>query len=175
MNREQKQRSIEELKGLFTEHPNFYVVNTESLDTAQTSQLRRRCFADKITFKVAKNTLIVKALQQVAAELPEGVHSAFHGVSALMFCENPKQPAVVLSSFRAQLQIERPVLKIAFVDGALYVGDDQIQVLRALKSREELLGEVVALLQSPVRRVLAALQSGQNTVSGLLTALEKRA
>lgn len=157
MTKEQKNDVIEVLKDKFSQYNNFYVTNTESLTVAQVSQLRRVCFDKQVEMKVAKNTLIKKALESLDAEKYAGVYEALNNVTALMFSENPKEPAVIISSFRSASKGEKPVLKAAFINGDIYVGDNQLAALTKIKTKNELIGEVIGLLQSPAKRVLSAL------------------
>ena len=157
MTKEQKNDVIEVLKDKFSQYNNFYVTNTESLTVAQVSQLRRVCFDKQVEMKVAKNTLIKKALESLDAQKYAGVYEALNNVTALMFSENPKEPAVIISSFRSASKGEKPVLKAAFINGDIYVGDNQLAALTKIKTKNELIGEVIGLLQSPAKRVLSAL------------------
>ncbi|ULQ58149.1 50S ribosomal protein L10 [Flavihumibacter rivuli] len=157
MTKEQKQEVIELLKSKFSQYNNFYITDTESLSVEQVSKLRRHCFDKQVEMKVAKNTLIKKALESLDAEKYSGVFEALNNVTALMFSESPKDPALIISSFRTESKGERPVLKAAFINGDIYVGDDQLKALTKIKTKNELIGEVIGLLQSPAKRVLAAL------------------
>ncbi len=157
MTKEQKNEVIEVLKDKFSQYSNFYVTNTESLTVAQVSQLRRVCFDKQVEMKVAKNTLIRKALESLDAEKYAGVYESLNNVTALMFSENPKDPAVILSTFRTSNKSEKPVLKAAFINGDVFVGDNQLAVLTKIKTKNELIGEVIGLLQSPAQRVISAL------------------
>jgi len=157
MTKDQKNEVIELLKGKFSQYNNFYVADTESLSVAQVSKLRRACFNKQVEMKVAKNTLIRKALESLDSAKYEGVFDSLHKVTALMFSENPKEPALIISSFRKELNGERPVLKAAFINGDIYTGDNQLKTLTQIKTKNELIGEVIGLLQSPAKRVLAAL------------------
>ena len=157
MTKEQKNEVIEVLKDKFSQYSNFYVTNTESLTVAQVSQLRRVCFDKQVEMKVAKNTLIKKALESLDAEKYAGVYESLNNVTALMFSENPKDPAVILSTFRTSNKSEKPVLKAAFINGDVFVGDNQLAVLTKIKTKNELIGEVIGLLQSPAQRVISAL------------------
>ena len=107
--------------------------------------------------KVAKNTLIKKALEALDSEKYAGMYDSLHNVTALMFSENPKEPALIISSFRKESNGERPVLKAAFINGDVYMGDNNLKALTQIKTKNELIGEVIGLLQSPAKRVLAAL------------------
>lgn len=157
MTKEQKTEVIELLKGKFSQYNNFYVTDTESLTVEQVGKLRRACFNKNIEMKVAKNTLIKKALEALDAERYSGVYDALHNVTALMFSENPKDPALIISSFRKESNGEKPVLKAAFINGDVYTGDNQLATLSKIKTKNELIGEVIGLLQSPAKRVIAAL------------------
>ena len=157
MNKQEKNEIIELLKGKFSQYNNFYITDTESLTVAQVSKLRRACFDKKIEMRVAKNTLIKKALEAIDKERYTGVVDTLHNVTALMFSENPKDPALVITSFRKESNGERPVMKAAFINGDVYVGDKNLKSLTQIKSKNELIGEVIGLLQSPAKRVLAAL------------------
>jgi large subunit ribosomal protein L10 len=155
----QKSEAIELLKNKFSQYSNFYVTNTESLTVAQISKLRRTCFEKNVEMQVAKNTLIKKALESLNDEKYAGVYESLHGVTALMFSDSPKEPAVIISSFRSESKGEKPYLKAAFIGEELFVGDNQLASLKNIKTKNELIGEVIGLLQSPIRRVIAALQN----------------
>ena len=157
MTKEQKNEVIELLKGKFSQYNNFYVTDTESLSVAQVGKLRQACFNKQVEMKVAKNTLIKKALESLDAERYTGVYDSLHKVTALMFSENPKDPALIISSFRKESKGEMPVLKAAFINGDVYMGNDQLASLVKIKTKNELIGEVIGLLQSPAKRVIAAL------------------
>ena len=157
MTKEQKNEVIELLKGKFSQYNNFYVTDTESLTVAQVGKLRRACFSKNVEVKVAKNTLIKKALESLDSERYSGVFDSLHKVTALMFSENPKEPALILSSFRKETNGDKPVLKAAFINGDVYSGDNSLTTLTKIKTKNELIGEVIGLLQSPAKRVLAAL------------------
>lgn len=157
MTKDQKNEVIELLKGKFTQYNNFYVTDTESLTVAQVVKLRRACFNKQVEMKVAKNTLIKKAMESLDAERYTGVYDSLHKVTALMFSENPKDPALIISSFRKESKGEMPVLKAAFINGDVYMGNDQLASLVKIKTKNELIGEVIGLLQSPAKRVIAAL------------------
>jgi len=148
---------IDVLKEKFGQYNNFYITNTESLSVEQVSNLRRFCFDKKVEMKVAKNTLIRKALESLDAEKYAGVYDSLNNVTALMFSENPKEPALIISSFRKQGNVERPELKAAFINGDIFVGDNNLKALTEIKTKNELIGEVIGLLQSPAKRVLAGL------------------
>ena len=159
MNKDQKNDVIELLKSKFSQYSNFYVTNTESLTVAQVNDLRKVCFDKQVEMKVAKNTLIKKALESIDAEKYSGVYDALNNVTALMFSENPKNPAVIISAFRKEGKKEKPELKAAFINGDIYSGDSQLVALTNIKTKEELIGEVIGLLKSPISRVISALQN----------------
>ena len=145
------------LKEKFSQYNNFYVTNTESLTVEQVTKLRRACFNKNVEMKVAKNTPIKKALESLGNESYNGMFESLNNVTALMFSENPKEPALILSSFRTESKGEKPELKAAFINGDIYSGDKNLKTLTQIKTKNELIGEVIGLLQSPAKRVLAAL------------------
>ncbi len=169
----QKSEVISALKERFSQYDNFYITNTESLTVEQVSKLRRLCFEKNVTMQVAKNTLIKKALEQLDAERYAGTFDVLHGVTALMFSESAKEPAMILTDFRAAAKTELPTLKAAFIDGSVFVGNESLEALRTLKSKNELIGEVIGLLQSPAKNVISALNAGSKLAS-LVKALEDR-
>jgi large subunit ribosomal protein L10 len=174
MTKDQKNEVIELLKGKFAQYNNFYVTDTESLTVEQVGKLRRACFDKKVEMKVAKNTLIKKALESLDSQRYTGVYDCLHNVTALLFSENPKDPAIIISSFRKELNKEKPVLKAAFIDGDVFSGDNQLKALITLRSKQDLIGEVIGLLQSPAKNVISALNAGGKLAS-LVKALEDRA
>ena len=157
MTKDQKNEVIEILKGKFSQYNNFYITDTESLSVEQISNLRRSCFNKEVEMKVAKNTLIRKALESLDTEKYAGLFESLNNVTALMFSENPKDPAVILSAFRKENAGDRPTLKAAFINGDIFVGDNSLVALTNIKTKNELIGEVLGLLQSPAKRVIAAL------------------
>lgn len=165
MTKQEKNEVIELLKGKFAQYNNFYITDTESLTVAQVGKLRSHCFNKQVEMKVAKNTLIKKALESIDAEKYAGVYDSLHKVTALLFSDNPKEPAVIISGFRKENNNERPVLKAAFINGDVFVGDNQLKSLTQIKTKNELIGEVIGLLQSPIQRVLGALQNKEKAGS----------
>jgi large subunit ribosomal protein L10 len=157
MNKQEKNEVIEVLKSKFAQYNNFYLTNTESLTVAQVTKLRRVCFDKQVEMKVAKNTLIRKALEQLDSSRFEGAFDSLHGVTALMFSENPKDPALIISTFRKEANTDKPLLKAAFIDGDVFVGYNTLKSLTQIKTKNELVGEVIGLLQSPAKRVWAGL------------------
>jgi large subunit ribosomal protein L10 len=159
MTKQEKNAVIDALKEKFSQYNNFYITDTESLSVAQVTKLRRVCFDKQVEMKVAKNTLIKKALESLDTEKYAGVYDSLHKVTALLFSENPKDPAVIISGFRTESKGERPVLKAAFINGDVFVGDNQLKALTKIKTKNELIGEIIGLLQSPIQRVIGALQN----------------
>jgi large subunit ribosomal protein L10 len=174
MTKQEKNEVIDVLKEKFQQYNNFYVTNTESLTVEQVNKLRGICFSKKVEMKVAKNTLIKKALEAINNERYSDVYESLNGVTALLFSENPKEPAVIISDFRRQGNREIPVLKAAFIDGDVFAGDNQLKALTTLKSKHDLIGEIIGLLQSPAKRVISGLNAGSK-LAGLVKALEERA
>ena len=159
MTKQEKNDVIEVLKGKFAQYNNFYITDTESLTVAQITKLRSHCFDKQVEMRVAKNTLIRKALESLDTEKYAGVYDSLHNVTALLFSENPKEPALILSGFRKESKGEKPELKAAFINGDVFVGDSQLKALTMIKTKNELIGEVIGLLQAPIQRVLGALQN----------------
>lgn len=176
MTKQEKNEVIDVLKEKFSQYNNFYITNTESLTVAQVGKLRRVCFDKNVEMKVAKNTLIKKALESLDEKRYSGVFDSLHGVTAIMFSENAKEPALIISDFRkaGKKDENRPVLKAAFIDGDVFAGDDQLKTLVALKSKQDLIGEIIGLLQSPAKNVISGLNAG-NKLASLVKALEERA
>ena len=159
MTKQEKNEVIEVLKGKFSQYSNFYITDTESLSVSQITDLRKHCFNKQVEMKVAKNTLIRKALEGLDAEKYTGVYDSLHKVTALLFSENPKEPALILAGFRKASKKEKPQLKAAFINGDIFIGDDQLLALTKIKTKHELIGEIIGLLSSPIQRVLGALQN----------------
>jgi large subunit ribosomal protein L10 len=179
MTKQEKNEVIDVLKEKFSQYNNFYVTNTESLTVEQVGKLRRVCFSKQVEMKVAKNTLIRKALEALDEKRYAGMFDSLNGVTALMFSENAKEPALIISEFRTANSkgknvFEKPVLKAAFIDGDVFMGDDQLKTLTTLKSKNDLIGEIIGLLQSPAKNVISGLNAG-NKLASLVKALEDRA
>ncbi|MEP6512477.1 MAG: 50S ribosomal protein L10 [Parafilimonas sp.] len=173
MTKDKKHEVIEVLKEKFNQYNNFYVTNTNALSVAQITKLRRICFNKQVEMKVAKNTLIRKALESIDSAKYSGVYDSLHGVTALMFSENAKEPALIITSFRKETNTEKPVLKAAYIDSDIFIGNDQLETLKSLKSKHDLIGEIISLLQSPAKNVISALNAG-NKLAGIIKALEQR-
>lgn len=173
MNKTEKTAAIAELKDKFENNRFFYITDSSTLTVEEVNNLRRKCFESNVEIKVVKNTLAIKALESASdSSAYTDLMEAFKGPTTILFSEAANAPAKIIAEFRKTH--ERPVLKAAFIESDVFTGDDQLDTLKALKSKEDLIGEVVLLLQSPIKNVLGSLQSGGNTISGLLKALEQR-
>lgn len=174
MNREEKRQVIESLTAKLNEYPHFYVTDIAELNAEQTANLRRKCYEKEVNLMVVKNTLFIKALEATDKADAELV-KALTGSSSIMFTDVNKTPAQIIKEFRKKNPKGKPVLKAAFVEDCVYVGDQNLDTLVAIKSREELIGDIVGMLQSPMKNVISALQgaAGQK-VAGIVKALEER-
>ena len=173
MNKEQKQEVIEALKEKFSQYSNFYITDTESLTVTQITDLRRHCFDKQVEMKVAKNTLIKKALESLDSEKYSGIYDALHNVTALMFSESPKDPAVIISSFRKEINGEKPLLKAAFLNGDVFIGNDQLIALTKIKTKNELIGEVIAANSKSVEEFKAGKEKAFNALVGQVMKVAK--
>ena len=171
MTREEKQEAIENLKDALAGVKTLYLADIAGLDATQTSNLRRACFKENIKLQVVKNTLLTKAMEASDHDFGE-LTGILKGNTSLMFSETGNAPAKVIKTFRKKS--EKPILKGAFIEEAVYIGDDQLDALVAIKSKEELIGEIITLLQSPTKNVVSALQSGGGKLSGILKTLSER-
>ena len=172
MTREEKNQAIEELQALLQDTNVLYLADASSLNSADTTKLRGECYKAEIKLQVVKNTLLRIAMERTEGRNYGELMDVLKGQTALMASSVGNAPAKLIKEFRKNS--ERPVLKGAYVEEAVYIGDDQLKALTEIKSKDELLGELVGLLQSPMRNVLGALQSGGNTISGLVKALGER-
>ncbi|MDR0954710.1 MAG: 50S ribosomal protein L10 [Rikenellaceae bacterium] len=172
MNKEEKAQIIEHLTGKLQEYPHFYLTDTTGLNAERTSALRRACFEKEIALVVVKNTLFVKALEKVE-KADEQIVGILKGTTAVMFTQTGNAPAKLIKEFRKKSDM--PLLKGAYVEECVYVGDNMLESLINVKSRDELLGDIIALLQSPAKNVISALQAnGGQKIAGLVKALEER-
>jgi large subunit ribosomal protein L10 len=171
MTREEKNQIIDSLVGDLTKYGNFYITDISALTVEKTNQLRRACFNKNIKLSVAKNTLIRKALDKMEGDYSE-IHTALKGTSAIMYCETGNVPAKVIKEFRKTS--DKPLLKGAWIDSAVFLGDNQLEALASLKSKNELIADIIALLQSPAKNVISGLQGGGQKLSGILKTLEAR-
>jgi large subunit ribosomal protein L10 len=173
MTREEKTAAIAELQEELTNSPFFYLADSSTLTVAKVNNLRRKCFEKGITMKVAKNTLIRKALEnQPESKGYAGLFEVLHGPTTIMISDNPKAPALLIDAFRETE--ERPLLKAAYIDSAIFIGDEQLKPLTKLKSRDEMLGEIIGLLQAPARRLASQLTATGSKIAGIVEAIEKR-
>lgn len=173
MTKADKAQAIEVLKEKFEEVSFFYITDASTLTVEQINNFRGMCFEKGVEMKVVKNTLVRKALESFPEERKyEGLYEALKGPTALLFTSTANVPAKLIKEFRKTA--ERPVVKAAYIDTGIYIGDDNLDALSKLKSKEELVGEIIGLLQSPIKNVVSSLQSGGQTLSGLLKALEER-
>ncbi|MBK7429024.1 MAG: 50S ribosomal protein L10 [Saprospiraceae bacterium] len=174
MNKQEKTVAIEELREKFDNSNFFYLTDSSALSVAKINKLRRICFERDIDIQVVKNTLVRKAMEGLAEEKGfASLYDSLHGPTTILFSTVANAPAKVLEEFRKGNA--KPTLKAAYIDSAVFIGDDQIEVLSKLKTKEQLVGEIIGLLQSPAKNVIGALKSGGTTIAGLLKTLEERA
>jgi large subunit ribosomal protein L10 len=171
MTRDEKKLAIENLAQQLKETKHFYLADIAALNAADTSMLRRKCFEKDIKLVVVKNTLFRKALEQIEGDF-EALYGSLKETTSVMFCDAGNVPAKLIKEFRRTK--EKPILKAAYVEESIYVGDDQLDALVNIKSRDELIADVVALLQSPAKNVLSALQSGKNILAGIVKTLSEK-
>lgn len=175
MTKEQKIALVETLTEKFKEYPNFYITNAGGLTVEETNKLRRLCFEKGVPLQMVKNTLIKKALDQLETDY-SGVYDSLKEPSSIFFttAENPSSPAKIIEEFRGKDE-KPPYLKAAVIEADVFVGDDQLKALANLKSKAELVGDIIGLLQSPAKSVVSALQSSGGKLAGILKTLEERA
>ncbi|HXI00643.1 MAG TPA: 50S ribosomal protein L10 [Sphingobacteriaceae bacterium] len=171
MRKEEKQEIVQALTEQIKESGNFYITDTSNLTVAKINGIRRKFFDNGISIQVAKNTLIRKALEAAGVDSPELV-DVLKGSSTILFSTVANAPAKLIKELRRTS--DKPVLKGAYIDTAVFVGDNQLDALVNLKSREELVGEIIGLLQSPAKNVISGLQSGGNILAGLVKTLQER-
>jgi large subunit ribosomal protein L10 len=171
MRQEEKNAIIESLAERLKEYSHFYLTDTAQLNAADTSALRRKCFENDIKLVVVKNTLLKRALQQTGVDFDE-LYPVLKGTTSIMFANNGNSPAKLIKEFRKQH--EKPVLKGAYVQESIYLGDNMLDALVSIKTKEELIGDIILLLQSPAKNVISALQSGGNKLHGVLETLSKK-
>lgn len=173
MNRDQKNQEIQDLKEKFDSATFFYLTDASAMTVADVNKFRRLCFDRGVEMRVVKNTLVRKALETNEEKGFDQLYDHLHGPTAILFSETGNIPAKLIEEFRKKSP--KPVLKAAYIDSAVFVGDDQISILTKLKSKEELVGDIIGLLQSPAKNLISALKSGGATIAGLVKALEDRA
>ena len=173
MRKEDKVAIIAKLGETLKEFPHFYLVDVEGMDAASTSALRRKCFQNEIKMVVVKNTLLHKALEATDVDFSP-LYDSLKGTTAVLFTSVANAPAKMIKDMKAKKAV-KPELKAAYAEEGIYVGAEQLDALCSIKSKNEVIAEIVALLQSPAKNVLSALQSGQNTIHGVLKTLGEKA
>jgi large subunit ribosomal protein L10 len=171
MKKEEKDQIIDSLVEQINAYKHFYITDTASLNAADTSTLRRVCFEKEVKLVVVKNTLLRKALEKTGRDY-EALFGVLKQTTAVMFTNESSVPAKLIKEFRKKYS--KPVLKAAYVEESFYVGENQLDALVAIKSKEELIGDVILLLQSPMNNVMSSLQSGKHLLAGLVKTLSER-
>jgi len=171
MNKEEKHELVLALTEQIKEYGNFYITDTSNLTVAKVNDIRRKCFESDITMQVAKNTLIRKAMEASTGDFSP-IFDALKGSSSILFSKSATAPAKLIKQLRRTG--EKPILKAAYIDSAIFVGDNQLDTLINLKSKEQLIGEIIGLLQSPAKNVISGLQSGGNKLAGIVKTLQER-
>tara|TARA_R110002050_G_scaffold102774_1_gene211596 strand:- start:37505 stop:38029 length:525 start_codon:yes stop_codon:yes gene_type:complete len=172
MTKQEKNQVIDNLVTLLQESSNIYVTNTAELDAELTSDLRRACFSKDVDLRVVKNTLLAKAMERVEDKDFGDIPSVLKGYSSLMISEVGNAPAKLIKEFRKKN--DRPILKAAYVAESVFIGDETLDALVSLKSKDELVGDIIMLLQSPAKTVISQLQSGGATLAGLMKTLSEK-
>ena len=171
MKKEEKHDVVLALKEQIEEYGNFYITDTGNLSVAKINNIRRKCFESDIKMQVAKNTLIKKAMEAAGGDFTE-IYEVLKGTSAIMFSKSGNAPAILIKQLRKLG--DKPVLKAAYIDTAVFIGDNQLDALVNLKSKEQLVADIIALLQSPAKNVISGLQSGGNKLAGIVKTLQER-
>ncbi len=171
MTREEKSQVIEELTAQLADNANIYLADISGLNAGNTSNLRRACFKAGVKLAVVKNTLLEKAMEASERDFGE-LPTVLKGNTSVMYSETGNAPAKVIKAFRKKS--DKPLLKGAFIEESIYIGDEQLDMLVDIKSKEELIGEIIGLLQSPAKNVISALQSSGGKLSGILKTLSQK-
>jgi large subunit ribosomal protein L10 len=171
MRREEKNAIIDSLAERLKEYSHFYLTDTAQLNAADTSELRRKCFENDIKLIVVKNTLLKRALEKSEVNFEE-LFPVLKGTTSVMFANSGNSPAKLIKEFRKQH--DKPVLKGAYVQESIYLGDNMLDALISIKTKQELIGDIILLLQSPAKNVISALQSGGNKIHSVLETLSKK-
>ena len=171
MKKEDKNIMIAELTEELNNNKNFYLTDISGLTAGATSKIRRECFGKGIDLKVVKNTLLEKAMEKTGRNYTE-LFGSLKGSTSIMFCETGNVPAKLIQEFRKSN--DKPILKAAYIEECCYIGDNQLISLANIKSKEEMIGEVIGLLQSPAKNVISALLSGKNKLAGIVKTLSER-
>ncbi len=172
MNKQEKNKTIDELAALIQTNRNFYLADTSTLTGIKINKFRRACFEEKVEVTVVKNSLLQKALERTSNASFAPIYDTLTGNTALIFGEQPSTPARVIKEFRKENS--KPTLKAAYIEESVYIGDEQLDVLSALKTKNELIGDIIGLLQSPAKRIIGALQSGGHKLSGIVKTLSEK-
>jgi large subunit ribosomal protein L10 len=172
MNKQEKNQFIDELAEKLGKSETFYLTDISSLDAEASSKLRRLCFNSDITMEVVKNTLLKKAFERIENKDYSELFSTLKGNTSIMYASNANAPAKLIKEFRKKS--DKPILKGAYIQESIYVGDNQLDALVSLKSKEELVGDIILLLQSPAKNVISALNSGKTTLAGLVKTLSEK-
>ncbi|MDQ2178235.1 MULTISPECIES: 50S ribosomal protein L10 [Marinifilum] len=171
MKKEQKIQIIDSLTEEINASNHFYLTDISEMNAEDTSALRRACFEKDIKLVVVKNTLLKIALEKAEGEF-EGLDNVLKGATSLMLTETGNLPAKLIKEFRKEH--DKPILKAAYVEESLYIGDNELEALTTIKSKEELIGDIVALLQSPIKNVVSSLESGKNILAGVVKTLSEK-
>ena len=171
MNKQEKNEMIATLEGMLNDNKNFYLADISGLTAEQSSALRRLCFKREVSLQVVKNTLLKKAFEKNESDFSK-LYSVLVGNTSIMQAETANSAAKVIKEFRKKN--DKPILKAAYLEESLYIGDENLSALADLKSKDELIGDIITLLQSPAKNVIASLQSGGNKLSGIVKALQER-
>jgi large subunit ribosomal protein L10 len=171
MRKEEKHEAVLALTETIAEYGNFYITDTANLSVAKVNDIRRKCFDNGIKMQVAKNTLIRKAMEASQGDYSE-IFDVLKGSSSILFSKSANAPAKLIKQLRKTG--DKPVLKAAYIDSAVFIGDNQLDALVNLKSKEQLVADIIALLQSPAKNVISGLQSGGNKLAGIVKTLQER-
>ena len=171
MKKEEKYEVVNALTEQIKEYGNFYITDTSNLTVAKINAIRRKCFESDIKIQVAKNSLIKKAVEAIGGDFTP-MYDSLKGSSSVMFSRSTTAPAKLIKELRKTG--DKPLLKVAYIDASFFIGDNQLDALVNLKSKEQLVGEIIGLLQSPAKNVISALQSGGNIIAGVVKTLQER-
>ena len=171
MNKKEKNELIDVLNNMLDENKNFYLADIAGLTAEESSSLRRLCYKQNVTIQVVKNTLLKKALEKNSIDFAQ-LDDILQGNTSLMFADEAKAPASVIKTFRKKS--DKPILKAAHIEEEFYIGDNNLSMLSELKSKNELIGDIITLLQSPAKNVISSLQSSTNKLSGIVKALSEK-
>jgi large subunit ribosomal protein L10 len=172
MTKEQKSQYIEDLANKLSETGVFYLTDASGLDVESVNSLREKCFKSNIEMKVVKNTLLKKAMEKIEDKNYEELYGVLAGPTAILFSEVGNAPAKLIKDFRKKN--DKPLVKGAFIEEAIYTGDENLDFLSSIKSKEELIGDIIGLLQSPAKNVISGLKSGGGTIAGIIKTLSER-